>query len=126
MSRTGNLLSLSREHHLSLVMARTARKAATSGDAAVVSAAIKQMEAHWQSVLAEHFAQEEVMLRDAVGTLSAEAVARILAEHAALRALACESHHLDCSLRLHRFGELLAQHVRYEERELFPVLQSPG
>ncbi len=127
MPRTGALLSLSREHHSSLVIARAVRQAANSGDSAVFSAMVQRIEEHWQTVLREHFAYEEQLLRLAADAVDAESANRILAEHAELRLLACGPCELDLSARLHRFGELLAAHVRYEERVLFPRLQShPG
>ena len=124
MPRTGALLSLSREHHASLVMARAARKAAESDDSAICAAAMTRIEAHWRTVLAAHFAQEEQLLQLAKEALDAEFVARILAEHAELRMLACGPCALELVARLRRFGDLLAAHVRYEERVLFPQLQS--
>lgn len=124
MPRTGALLSLSREHHSSLVIARAARQAAGSGDSAAFSAMVQRIEEHWQTVLCEHFAQEEQLLRLATDAADAESINRILTEHAELRLLACGPCELDLPARLQRFGELLAAHVRYEERVLFPQLQS--
>ena len=124
MPRTSALLSLSREHHASLVMARAARKAADSNDRAVFLEAMTRIEAHWQTVLATHFAQEEQLLRLAEEALDPESVARIFVEHAELRMLACGPCALEPIARLRQFGDLLAAHVRYEERVLFPQLQS--
>ena len=123
MPRTGALLSLSREHHSSLVLARAVRQAAESGDSAAFPVMMKRIEAHWRTVLCEHFVREEQLLRLAVDAVDAESAARVLAEHTELRVLACGSCELDLPARLHRFGELLAAHVRYEERVLFPQLQ---
>lgn len=124
MPRIGALLSLSREHHASLVMARAARKAADSDDSVVCAAAMTRIEAHWRTVLVAHFAQEEQLLQLAAETLDSKSVARIFAEHAELRMLACGPCALEPIARLRRFGDLLAAHVRYEERVLFPQLQS--
>ncbi|PTQ84399.1 hemerythrin domain-containing protein [Nitrosomonas ureae] len=124
MPRNGALLPLSREHHTSLVIARTARKAAESNDVATCVAAVRRIEAHWQDVLVTHFAQEEALLQLAQDALDTGIIARILADHEELRMLACESYALDPATRLRRFGDLLAAHVRYEERVLFPQLQS--
>lgn len=127
MPRTGALLSLSREHHSSLVIARAARQAAESCDSAAFPAMVQRIEEHWRTVLREHFAREEQLLHLAVDAVDAESAGRILAEHAELRLLACGSCELEPAVRLKRFGELLAAHVRYEERVLFPQLQSfPG
>ncbi|QOJ23443.1 MAG: hemerythrin domain-containing protein [Gammaproteobacteria bacterium] len=124
MPRTGALLSLSREHHSSLVLARAARQVAENGDNAAVVTMMQRVEAHWQTVLCEHFAREEQLLRLATDTVDTESADRILAEHAELRMLACGPCELELAARLRRFGELLTAHVRYEERVIFPQLQA--
>jgi hypothetical protein len=124
MSRTGVLLDLSREHHTSLVMARDARRTSKSDDPAILSAAVRSIEAHWHTLLAEHFEREERLIQAVVDELESEAVARISAEHAELRLLALGSCTLEPATRLQRFGDLLGAHVRYEERTFFPKLQS--
>lgn len=118
------MLSLSREHHTSLVVARDARRAATTDDPAALSAAVACIESHWRLLLASHFKLEEQLLETVEGVLDAEVVGRILAEHEELRRLACNSCELAPMERLRRFGELLGSHVRYEERVVFPQLQS--
>ena len=124
MPRIGALLSLSREHHTSLVMARDARRAANEKDATAVSMAMARVEAHWHTLLAPHFEQEERPMRIAGKTVDPESVARILAEHGELRVLASGPCMLEPAARLRRFGDLLSAHVRYEERTFFPQLQS--
>ena len=124
MPRSGALLSLSREHHSSLVLARAIRQAAESGDNIVFTAIMQRIEEHWRTILCEHFAREEQLLRLAAGGVDAESTDRILVEHEELRMLACGPCELDLPARLRRFGELLGAHVRYEERVLFPQLQS--
>ena len=124
MPRTGALLPLSREHHTSLVMARAARKAADDKDSAVCSAALSRIEAHWHTLMAAHFEQEEQLIRLAAETLDPESVTRFFAEHAELRTLACGPCALEPAARLRRFADLVVAHVRYEERVLFPQLQS--
>ena len=125
MPRIGPLLELSREHHSSLVMARDARRAAANpGDAAAISAMLARAESHWRTLLAGHFDREEQLITSMEIALDPEAVARVLAEHAELRMLASGPSALDPAARLARFGDLLAAHVRYEERVFFPQMQS--
>lgn len=124
MPRTGALLVLSREHHTSLVVARDARRAANEKDATALSVAIADIEAHWKTVMAAHFDEEERLIRIAKDTLEAQAVARILAEHAELRILASGPCLLEPAVRLRRFADLIVTHVRFEERVFFPQLQS--
>ncbi|KIO48211.1 hypothetical protein SQ11_13745 [Nitrosospira sp. NpAV] len=130
MPRIGALLSLSREHHTSLVMARTARRAANEdgngvmASAVLMTAAIASIEAHWHTVMAAHFEKEERLIRIARDMLDPQAVTRVLAEHAELRMLAAGPCALEPAARLRRFADLISAHVRYEERTLFPQLQS--
>lgn len=124
MGRTGALLPLSREHHTSLVMARTARRAADDSTRAACLAALANMEEHWHALMAAHFEREEQLIRIAAETLSSESVARIHAEHAELRMLTCGPCPLESVARLRRFSDLVVAHVRYEERVIFPQLQS--
>lgn len=118
------MLSLSREHHTSLVVARDARRAASTGDPAVLCAAIRDIENHWATLLVRHFEVEERLLETVGSAFAAEVAARIRAEHEELRRLACNTCELTPIGRLRRFGELLGSHVRYEERIAFPQLQS--
>ena len=124
MPRTGALLPLSREHHTSLVLARAARKAADGKDIAACSAAMVRIETHWHTLMVAHFEQEEQLIRLAAEALDPESVARVLAEHDELRMLACGPCDLEPAVRLHRFADRVVAHVRYEERVLFPQLQS--
>ena len=124
MPRIGALLLLSRQHHTSLVVARDARRAANEKDAAALAGAIAHIEAHWKTVMAAHFDEEERLIRIAENTLEAQAVARILAEHSELRALANGPCSLEPAVRLRRFADLIVTHVRFEERVFFPQLQS--
>jgi len=124
MPRIGVLLPLSREHHTSLVMARAARKAADDKDIAICSLTLAQIEAHWHTLMAAHFEKEEQLLRLAAEVLDSASIARIFAEHTELHRLACGPCSLDPVERLRRFGDLVVAHVRYEERTLFPQLQS--
>ena len=124
MPRIGALLLLSRQHHTSLVVARDARRAANEKDAAALAGAIAHIEAHWKTVMAAHFDEEERLIRIAEDTLEAQAVARILDEHSELRALANGPCSLEPAVRLRRFADLIVTHVRFEERVFFPQLQS--
>src|SRR5688500_19945756 len=100
MPRTGALLPLSREHHTALVLARAARKAADDQDITAYSAVMARIEAHWHTVMAAHFAQEEQLIRLAAEALDPESVTRIFSEHAELRMLACGPCALEPAMRL--------------------------
>jgi hypothetical protein len=134
MPRIGELLSLSREHHTALVLARTALRAADAdvlersdpaGSAAgAIHTATAAIEAHWHATMASHFEREERLIQFAKGALDVQSVQRIMAEHAELRTLAGGPCDLEPAERLRRFAHLVRAHVRYEERILFPQLQA--
>jgi tellurite resistance-related uncharacterized protein len=104
MKRATGLVSLSRDHHRALVLARALRRP----DAPAPADVVEELE--------PHFAVEEAELVPRAierGGALAELGARLLAEHAALRAETDPA----------RLGDLLEAHVRFEERELFPALE---
>jgi hemerythrin-like domain-containing protein len=126
MPRAGALLSLSREHHTALVLARTALRAADSGEAGAVRSAMCEIEAHWHATMASHFEREEQLIQFAKEDLDAQSVQRIMGEHAELRMLAGGPCEMEPADRLRRFANLVRAHVRYEERVLFPQVQARG
>ncbi|WP_082794245.1 MULTISPECIES: hemerythrin domain-containing protein [Thauera] len=111
MKRHPRLVKLSREHHTALRLGRHL----LTGDARVeLSAELPAIEAH--------FAEEE---RDLLPLLEGDRhgtyAERLRAEHAQLRRL------LAAAVRgtnQAQAGQALIDHVRFEERELFPVLET--
>lgn len=127
MPRTGILLSLSREHHSALVLARAASRTAESGDVMAQAEMIGRIETYWTTVMAEHFELEERLIAQIGRDLDAQSVMQVLSEHAELRLLVKPEYKIEPADRLRRFGEVLYAHVRFEERHFFPQLQiHPG
>jgi molybdopterin-guanine dinucleotide biosynthesis protein A/hemerythrin-like domain-containing protein len=126
MKRDARLRTLSSEHHNALVLARALSRHAAAGtaDAAVV----RDLRARFERELQPHFRIEEQLLLPALRALGDDALAdRVEGDHSALRA------HLDAAERgeaghVASFAELLTEHVRFEERELFPSCEArlPG
>lgn len=128
------LVSLSREHHAALILARavqlggsTQLRAGLPGEPRALARHVTEV---YVSELAPHFAaEEEVLLVAARGHgLELDAVCKdIEDEHAQLRAMTEELRGgLDESRIgsiLRRFGSLLEAHVRKEERTLFDGVQ---
>ena len=109
MKRDPRLQPLSREHHHALVLARRAmRGGLTPGEA----------RSTFYEMLALHFATEE---KDLVPVLRAagrsDLADRMLYEHEKIRTALAREH-------IATFGRLLAEHVRFEERELFPAYEA--
>ena len=124
MPRTGILLSLSREHHSALVLARAASRAAESGDANVQAEMIERIEIYWESIMARHFEVEEQLMAQIGKDLDAQSVMQVLSEHAELCLLVDRECTMEPVARLRRFGDVLYTHVRFEERHFFPQLQA--
>jgi hemerythrin-like domain-containing protein len=118
MKRDPRLRGLSAEHHHALVLARrmarlAAGDAVDAGDAAAVGA-------RFDRELEPHFRTEEELLLPALRAAGEAALAaRTEADHAALRAAMAAARAGD-GAALREFAARLEEHVRFEERELFP------
>ncbi|MBF6620168.1 MAG: hemerythrin domain-containing protein [Patulibacter sp.] len=130
MQRNPALVSLSHDHHQALFVAQNLRRA----DAASAEAARAAFGDYWAAHGARHFEVEEQVLLPAFAEVAdphAPLVAQVLCDHVELRrrgreALDAEEPEVEA---LHVLGRRLAEHVRVEERELFPLIEealSPG
>lgn len=105
MKRDPRLHQLSSDHHHTLVLVRNLRRGLEPREVARI----------FEEQLAPHFALEErVLLPALVKAGRADLAARTLDEHADIRASRSNAA---------RLAELLEAHVRFEERELFPVCE---
>jgi hypothetical protein len=120
MKRARELKPLSEEHHLALVLARAAKRAADIEGP--LDETWRRISAEYEQQLAPHFRVEEDMLVPPLRELGEyEMVDRLLEDHRKLKAFIESPVHSATALRA--FGELLDQHVRYEEREVFERAQ---
>ena len=123
MKRHRALQPLSRDHHVALVAAQRLRRAdepAPARDAFL---------AFWREHGAQHFRIEEEVLLPAFAAHAdpdAECVARMLIDHARIRAAAARlEDDADPPVEtLHELGTMLERHVRLEEREVFPLIEA--
>ena len=123
MKRHPQLQDLSREHHGALKLARAARQAAESADAGNVAALARCAVHLFAAELDPHFRVEEQGILVSLAQAGEYAlVQRTLNEHEELRKLASALSAADAGTLL-RFADLLASHVRFEERELFEAAQ---
>ena len=123
MKRHQQLQDLSREHHSALKLALHARRAAMSGDPAQIAASATACCAAFAAELDPHFLIEEHDLLPVLKEHGEHELAhRVAQDHQELRLLAIRLQHPDAPT-LHRFGELLSAHVRFEEREVFEAAQ---
>lgn len=121
MKRAPQLIPLSDDHHQGLVLARRARQSAAGVGAFTPAQAWQEIAVRFGEELEPHFRIEEAVLLPALEAVGESGLTeRLRAEHGELRALAAEAGGTE---RLRRFGELLDAHIRFEERELFPLAQ---
>jgi hemerythrin-like domain-containing protein len=123
MKRHPALQALSRDHHQALVVAQRLRRA-DDHDAGEAQAAFLEF---WRKEGELHFRVEEELLLPrfaAAGGADTAAVGRVLLDHAEvrLRALRLQGGPASAGV-LNELGELLAEHVHLEERELFPAIE---
>ena len=124
MKRHPALIELSRDHHAALFVAMQLKRA----DETSAEKARSTFLASWDTHGSDHFRLEEEVLLPRFaeyGPAHHPFVAHVLCDHVTLRRLARDiaSTSPDVSL-LAELGTELEQHVRFEERQLFPLIES--
>lgn len=121
VKRDEALRHLSREHLEALLAAKKLRAAED------VAAASRAFLDFWREDGQHHFRVEEEVLLPIWATyaeLDREAVHRMLDEHLAIRREALDLEAGEATLdRVRELGQLLHDHVRFEERQLFPAIE---
>lgn len=128
MKRHPALQDLSREHYNALKLARDGKVAAQGSDGAARAALAARVVREFADEIDAHFRFEEEHLLPFLQRSGETAlVEKTLAEHAELRDLVDALHVGGAGASaLQRFSELLATHVRFEERTLFETAQRCG
>ena len=123
MKRHHALASLSRDHHHALVLAQRLKHANQSTATGARDAFLD----YWRADGQRHFREEEEILLPCYaghGDPDLPIVARVLTDHVRIRRLAHEIAAASPDIGvLHALGEQLGEHVRREERELFPLIE---
>jgi len=124
MKRNVNLVELSSEHHDGLVVALRIKKALNNS---VESHILVNYINHISGTLNNHFRQEEENLSQ-VKNISREGkdlIERMTYDHQQFYDLMDKINLKDNSLddNLSKFSDLLNDHIRFEERELFPYVE---
>ncbi len=122
--RSEALAELSREHHHALAQAIALKRATHESAVAVWEAFL----AFWNDEGNEHFAEEEGLLLPTYARFADPAhpaVGRTLLEHVLIRAKVAEIAEISPPpvTELARLGNWLDNHVRLEERVLFPLIE---
>lgn len=124
MKRAPELRDLSDDHHHGLVLARKAKLAASGQEGPSGPEMWAEVEVVFKKELEPHFEIEESFIGKVLRAAGESQLAqRLVDEHEALREFLLPRHPRTVD-DLRRFGELLEQHIRFEERELFQVAQA--
>ena len=124
MKRSAALQPLSRDHHTALALAKACERAVQSRDDGKVNKACQRAIQVFSGELEPHFQYEEQSLLPLLHSSDDKLLEqRTWADHQQMRALLDGLRQNNIGA-LDNFGKLLSAHVRFEERELFPVLES--
>ncbi len=126
MDRAEQLRKLSREHHTSLVFARTMAKVAEKGIDEELTEAIQKVTDYYNDELEVHFQHEEHTIFKLLFQEYREHIelaTKLVQEHGAMRML-IPTITLDTAKKdLEDFATVLTNHTHAEERVLFPIIE---
>lgn len=130
MKRHQHLREFSDDHHQGLVAARRLRKASSEEESLEQTAQF--FLEFWEEETEPHFIKEEEALLPVLARygvrLDSESLTRMFAQHHDIRTLVARLE-LELTRRdvkgetLEGLGELLDEHIRLEEREVFPMIE---
>lgn len=124
MKRHPELVELSREHQQALQLGLTAKRAAQAQDAEQLAKIRQSYQNTFDELYQPHFVDEEQRLLPKLEQAGEqELVTRIQQDHAKLRAYASDKKPWTFE-QLQAFGELMMDHVRFEERVVFPRFET--
>lgn len=126
MKRIDQLQQLSREHHQALVLANRCNKVAATADFDACHGQWQQVRALFLNELMPPRIEEQCLIAPLQRLNNTQLRDRLLHEHGLLQACVFEAVEPETPAlvkRLRHFGKLLADHVRFEERLLFPYLE---
>ena len=119
MKRHPSLIDLSREHHTALVWAKRAQRSGELDSDVLMT----QLIAVFERELEPHFLTEESVILPILEKTGHHSLAtKTLEEHRFLRN-EIERMRVGHVESLAPFGAALAAHIRFEEREMFPVVE---
>ena len=129
MKRHDGLIPLTHDHHHALVHAKALKRAAGESDDERLSAAGRFLDFYEHDTLLHFREEEEIVFPLVVDEAEAEPVlGRLMMEHLRIHALVRKLRRETTSGSptpdtLSDIGSLLEQHVRFEEKTVFPLIE---
>lgn len=124
--RHDSLIPLSHDHHHALHEVRMLRKAA-GADEAVRADAARAFVGFFRKDSLIHFREEEEEIFPLVVDLPGaplDGIARLLLDHIRIHALVKELERSASPETMRRLADLLKDHIRFEENEVFPAIEA--
>jgi hemerythrin-like domain-containing protein len=120
MKRNENIVPLSRDHHTGLLCCWKIRQGLARK--VEMERIKKYVQWFWQNHLEQHFLEEESIL---FNVISHQLCDEAIEQHRQIKKLICDicTNHPACT-SFYRIADLLDQHIRFEERTLFPMLET--
>ena len=118
MRRNENIVFLSKDHHFGLLhiwkIKQGIRRKVT------LDRIVKYITFYWENNQKAHFEEEEQYL---FSYLSDELIGKAIEEHKQIRILIEQIQKIGGIYLIKKYIDLLTQHIRYEERILFPYIE---
>jgi hemerythrin-like domain-containing protein len=132
MKRHKSLYPLSHDHHHALVQARNLRLASSTPDVSLLLQTAAKFIEFWDASLQIHFRQEEEILLPVFSKCTSPErpeIIETLKQHTEIRELYGElRRHVEqerpVASQVAELAHRLEQHIRYEESDLFPAIES--
>ncbi|RPF53222.1 hemerythrin domain-containing protein [Aquisalibacillus elongatus] len=129
MKRHEALNPLSHHHHHALVMALEMKRSGTEKSDKTFKQLVRDMIDFWENDGRDHFRDEEEVLvplyLEHADSVEVDLVKEMLYQHVQIRSLIYDLREKGVTQheKMRELGEILDQHIRLEERELFPLIE---
>lgn len=129
IKRHKGIAPLSRHHHHALIMALKISKLSAEPNEDEVAPLTKELKDFWETESQEHFREEEEVLLPTFAkyaSIDRPEIIEMLLEHVQIRSLVSRINEEseDVVSHIRQLGVMLEQHVRKEERVIFPIIEA--
>jgi len=129
IKRHPSLQPLSRHHFQGLVIAQNLLRVGTESDSLAIMDVRSDLADFWSSGGRDHFREEEEVLLPVYARyaqLDRPEISEMLLEHIRIRSFVDQivNRHVESAAVMHELGVLLRDHIRKEERVIFPMIEA--